>query len=72
MTRQLLPTLQLGIELVHQTADTREGRASTSAGVGIKIDLDDHLHLLAYLGPGLQNVAPNARYSWYTSVLITF
>ena len=72
LTRQLLPMLQLGIELAHQTADTRGGRASTSAGAGIKIDLDDHLHLLAYLGPGLQNVAPNARYRWYSSLLITF
>ena len=72
LARQLLPTLQLGVELVHQTADTRGGRASTSAGVGIKYDLDDHLHVLAYVGPGLQNIAPNARYSWYSSVLITF
>jgi hypothetical protein len=72
VTRQLTKTVQLGVELVHQGADAQDSKPSTSAGFGIKIDLDAHFHFLAYAGPGLQNVSPAARYNWYTSLLLTF
>jgi hypothetical protein len=72
LTRQLLPNLQLGAEIVHQTADTKGGRVSTGIGVGVRYDVSDTWHLLAYAGPGLQNAAETARYSWYASVLLTF
>lgn len=72
LTRRVLPNLMIGAEIVHQTADTKGGRASTGTGVGLIYDVSDNLHLLAYGGPGLQNAAETARYSWYTSVLFTF
>lgn len=72
LTRQVLPKLQLGVELAYQTADASDARASTSFGVGLKYDIDDHLHWLAYAGPGLQNLATNPGYDWYTSLLVTF
>ncbi|HEY1707042.1 MAG TPA: transporter [Rhizomicrobium sp.] len=72
LARQVLPDLQIGAELVHQTAEMRGGRDSTSIGGGVKYDIDDHYHLLAYAGPGLQNAATTDRYSWYASVLFTF
>jgi hypothetical protein len=72
LARQILPDLQLGAELVHQTADTNRGRASTGIGFGLRYDISDHYHLLAYAGPGLQNAAETDRYSWYASVLFTF
>jgi hypothetical protein len=72
LTRQLSERLQLGVELVHQGADTRGGSASTQAGLGAKYDLGETLHVLAYAGPSLQNVATTTRYDWYTSLLLTF
>jgi hypothetical protein len=72
MTYQVLPKLQLGGELFHQTADTVGGRASTVAGAGIKYDVTDNYHLLGYFGPTVQNAAETNRYTWYASVLFTF
>ena len=72
LTRQVLPALQLGAELVHQTATTQGGRASTGIGAGIRYDLNDNAHLLASFGPSLQNTNQTSQYSWYTSVLFTF
>jgi len=72
LTHQFLPNLQVGAELVHQTADSKDGRASTQVGAGVKYDFNDTLHLLAYAGPSLQNIAANDRYTWYTSLLFTF
>jgi hypothetical protein len=72
LTRQVLPDLQLGVELVHQTADTKGGRASTGIGAGFRYDLGGHSHLLGYYGPGLQATATNPRYTWYASMLLTF
>lgn len=72
LTRQILPALQLGAEITHQSADTKAGRASTGLGVGLRYDVSDNLHLLAYAATGLQNTAQTPRYSWYASVLFTF
>lgn len=72
LTRRVLPDLVLGAELVHQGADQKGGRASTGVGAGLIYDLSEHLHLLAYAGPGLQNAAETAQYAWYSSVLFTF
>ena len=72
LTWQALPKLQLGAELVHQGADSRDGHASTQFGAGMKYDINDSLHLLAYAGPSLQNISETGRYAWYASVLLTF
>lgn len=72
LTRQVAPALQLGAEIVHQTPDVRGGRASTGMGAGLLYGLNENFHLLAYAGPGLQNVAQTGRYSWYTALLLTF
>ena len=72
LSRQMLPDLQLGAEVVHQTPSTKGGRASTGVGVGLHYDVNDTYHLLAYFGPGLQNTAQTSQYSWYASVLLTF
>jgi hypothetical protein len=72
LTRQVLPNLQLGAEIYHQTPDTRGGKAATGIGAGLRYDLNDHYHLLADLGPGIQNAAQTNRYSWYSALLVTF
>ena len=72
VTRQLLPDLQLGVELVHQTADTKGGHATSGIGAGLRYDFSEHYHWLAYAGPEIQNAAATDRYSWYSSILFTF
>ena len=72
LTRMVLPNLQLGVELVHQTADTKGGRASTGIGAGLRYDITETYHFLAYIGPGLQHAAETNQLSWYSSLLFTF
>jgi Putative MetA-pathway of phenol degradation len=71
LTRQVTPNLQLGAEIVHQSADTKGGNSSSQFGVGLRYDLNDHYHVLAYVGPSIQNAASD-DYAWYTSFLLTF
>ena len=72
LARQVLPHLQVGAEIVHQTPDTKGSHSFTGIGGGVRYDLSDKHHLLAYIGPGLQNAAETAQYSWYVSMLFTF
>jgi hypothetical protein len=72
LTRQILPDLQIGAEIVHQSPDTKGGRAASGVGAGVRYDIDDHYHLLAYAGPNIQNTAQNDLLSWYASLLFTF
>jgi hypothetical protein len=72
LVRQVLPKLQLGVELFHQTADTRGGRATTGLGAGARYDLSDNYHLMASIGPGIENAAETNQYSWYAALLFTF
>ena len=72
LARQVRQNLQLGAEVVHQTADTRDGSSATRVGVGLRYDIGDTAHLLAYVGPGLQNTAETGRYAWYASILWSF
>jgi len=72
LVRQVLPRLQVGAELVHQTRDAEGARATTGVGAGMRYDFNDSYHLLAYAGPGLQNAGETDRYSWYVSILFTF
>ncbi len=72
VTYQILPKLQIGAELFHQTADAQGAPASSSAGVGWRYDVRDNFHLLGYLRRGIENTDQTDRYSWYASVLFTF
>jgi hypothetical protein len=72
LTRQVTSNLQAGIEIFHQTSDTKDGEAMTSIGAGFRYDLSDHFHLLGYLGRGIQNADTTDRFNWYGSVLFTF
>jgi hypothetical protein len=72
VTRQVLPNLQLGVEIYHQTSPTTDGRATTSIGAGAKYDLNENIHLLGYIAPTIENASMTSRYVWYSSVLWTF
>ena len=72
LAKMVQPKLQLGAEILHQTADTKGGLATTAFGAGLRYDISDNLHLLAYGNGGVQNSAETDRYSWYGSILFTF
>jgi len=72
LIRQLVPALQLGLEVEHESPGTVGGSASTVIGMGLHYDLSDRYHLLAYTAQGLQDAAASGRYSWYTALLCTF
>lgn len=72
ITRAIIDDLRLGIEIFHQSADALDAKASTSLGAGLTYDINAHYHLLAYWGPGLQNVRETARSNWYSALLFTF
>lgn len=72
VTNQIRKDLQLGVEIFHQTADTIGGQDTTSVGTGIRYDLNEHFHLLGYIGRGIQNASDTDRLNWYSSVLFTF
>jgi hypothetical protein len=72
VTNQITPKLQVGMEIFRQTADTQGGSATTSLGSGIRYDLNDHYHLLGYIGRGIENAQANDRLDWYGAVLFTF
>ncbi len=69
---QVLRQLQLGAELVYQSPDSHGGAATFSTGAGLRYDLDETFHLMAYAGPGLANAGETDRYSWYAAILFTF
>jgi hypothetical protein len=69
---QLLPKLQMGAELFHQTSDSVGKPASTSLGIGWRYDLNDNYHLLGYVRRGIENTNQTDQISWYASVLFTF
>lgn len=71
VTNQIARNLQVGAEIVHSAADTRDGRSSTAIGAGFRYDVTENYHVLAYIGPTLQNAAETADYSWYASFLLT-
>jgi hypothetical protein len=72
VTYQLLPKLQIGAEIFHQTADSSGTPATSSLGIGWRFDLSDNCHPLRYLRRGIENANETDRYSWYASVLFTF
>jgi hypothetical protein len=72
VTRQMTPELQVGLEIFHQTPDTKGGQATTSIGAGFHYDVSSTFHLLGYLGRGIQNADETDRLNWYAAVLVTF
>ena len=72
ITNQILPNLQIGAEVYHESPDAPGAPASTGVGVGLRYDLNDTLHIIGSIGPGIQNAAQTNRHSWYTALLFTF
>lgn len=71
ITNQVTEHFNLGVEIYHETADTIGGKASTGVGAGAVYDLSENVHLLASVGPGIENAAETNQYSWYAALLLT-
>jgi Putative MetA-pathway of phenol degradation len=72
VTREVAEGLRLGVEIFHQGADTMGGKVSTAVGGGLTYDITENYHLLAYWGPGLQNISATGRSNSYLALLFTF
>ncbi len=71
VTRQVTPKLNLGVEVYHQTAGTKGGKASSGIGFGAVYDLSENYHLMASVGPGIQNADLTNQATWYAALLFT-
>ena len=69
---QFTPSLALGTEVFHQTADSVGGGDTTGFSVGGIYDFSEHYHLLFSGGRGLQNSVLTNQASWYLAVQSTF
>ena len=72
LARKLTDALQVGAEIYHSTPEEVGGKASTGLGVGAIYDLSENYHLLASLGPGIQNAAETDRTTWYAALEFTY
>ena len=72
VTRQFTPKLNIGVEIYHETANTIGGKATTGLDVGAVYEINEIFHLMARVGPGIQNAADTNRYAWYVALLSTF
>ena len=76
LQRQVTKQLAIGGEIFHQTATVvfggiDSGKATTGFNIGAIYDFDDHNHLLASVGTGLQNASATNLFSWYVGYQIT-
>lgn len=71
LQKQVTRQLAIGGELFHQTANTIGGKDSTGFNLGAIYDIDEHNHLLASAGAGIQNASTTNLYSWYLGYQIT-
>ncbi|MEO6382770.1 MAG: hypothetical protein ABIO35_12410 [Nitrobacter sp.] len=72
VTRQVLPKLQLGVELFHQTTDFAGAHPTTTLGVGARYDVDKNYHRMGYVAHDLRDLSASAGLYWYASILFTF
>jgi hypothetical protein len=72
LQRKVTEKLSIGGEIFYQTADTVDGVDSTGFNIGIIYDFNEHNHLLASAGTGLQNASTTNLYSWYLGWQITY
>jgi hypothetical protein len=72
VTRQVLPALQLGLEVAWQSANAEGAPSTAGIGLGARYDFGEHAHLLAYVNRGVQNADATNDFSWYVAMLFTF
>lgn len=72
LTYKLMPSLSVGAEYYHQSADQRGEKGTSGVGFGATYDLTENFHLMGSYGPGISGASGADRPSWYAAVLTTF
>lgn len=68
VTREVTKSFSLGGELYHQSADSRDTRASTGVGVGASWQVAPHWALIGSGGPLIEHRASAGRYAFYLAL----
>ena len=69
---RIVPELQLGVEVRHQTPDQEGAMPSTGLGFGAIYDLGARYHLMAWVGHEIQNANSTDQVSWYAALQFTY
>jgi hypothetical protein len=69
---RIVPDLQLGVEVRHQTPDEEGVKPSTGVGFGAIYDLGPRYHLMGWVGHGIQNANLTDQVSWYAALQFTY
>jgi len=72
VTRDVTKTLQLGAEVYHQTAQSRDAADFTGVNLGAIWKFAGHWALLASGGPGVQNARRQGQYAFYAALEATY
>lgn len=72
LSRSITDRFSLGVEIYHQTPDTRDAKTFTGLNVGETYKLTEHWALLAAAGPGIQNARQAGLYDFYVSLEATY
>ncbi len=68
LLRRVLPDLQIGAEIFHQTSSLIGVKGSTGYNVGELFDINDNLHIVGSAGSGLTNVTGTNQFSYYLAL----
>lgn len=71
VTREVAPHLIVGGEAYHDGASEVGGHSTNGLGVGVEIELSDHLALVGSGGPMLTHRAETGRYAFFFGVVAT-
>ena len=69
---RIVPELQVGVEVFHQTPSEEGGKPSTGIGFGAIYDMNQRYHVIAWAGPGIQHADETNQMSWYAALQFTY
>ncbi len=72
LQRKVTDKLTIGGEIFHQTSPNIAVPDMTGFNIGAIYDFDEHNHLLASAGRGLQNANETNQFSWYLGYQLTW
>jgi hypothetical protein len=65
LLRRVLPDLQLGAEVFHQTPNRIGQQSQTGYNGGFLVDLNDNWHIVGSAGSGIVHATTTNQFSWY-------
>ena len=68
LLRQVTKPLGVGLEIYHQSADSRDGRSFSQVNLGVLYRLTEHWSLLGEAGPNINHTAEQGRSNFYVAL----